>query len=43
MDLRISIVALVAALGAGACSVADGGDGLAPAVSADATATACES
>ena len=38
MDLRISIVAL--ALGTGACSVAEGGGGLSPAVSADASATA---
>lgn len=43
MDLRISIVALVAALGTGACSVAEGGDGLSPAVSADSTATAVPS
>ena len=43
MDLRISIVALIAALGIGACSVADGGDGLSPAVSADSTATALPS
>src|SRR5688500_15703762 len=39
MDLRIWIVALVAALGTGACSVAGGGDGLVPAVSADPTST----
>ena len=43
MDLRISIVALVAALGTGACSVADGGDGLSPGVSADPGATALPS
>jgi plastocyanin len=43
MDLRISIVALVAALGTGACSVAAGGDGLAPAVSADPAVTAVPS
>ena len=43
MDLKISIVALIAALGIGACSVADGGDGLAPAVSADTAATAVPS
>ncbi len=39
MDLKISIVALIAALGIGACSVANGGDGLSPGVSADSTAT----
>ena len=43
MDLRISIVALIAALGAGACSVADGGDGLSPVVSGDSPATALPS
>ena len=43
MDLRISIVALIAALGIGACSVADGGDGLSPAISADSTPTALPS
>jgi plastocyanin len=43
MGLKISIVALLAALGTGACSVADGGDGLAPAVSADTAATAVPS
>lgn len=37
MNLKISIVALVAALGT-ACSVAEGGGGLAPAVSADPVA-----
>ena len=43
MRLRISIVTLVAALSTGACSVAEGGDGLAPAVSADPTTTAVQS
>src|SRR5688572_33220096 len=43
MDLKISIVALIAALGIGACSVADGGDGLSPGVSADSAATAVPS
>ncbi|MCD6020721.1 MAG: hypothetical protein K0R20_431 [Actinomycetia bacterium] len=43
MRSKISIVALVAALGTGACSVAEGGDGLAPAVSADPATTAVPS
>ena len=41
MDLRTSILALTVAIGAGACSVAGGGDGLTPGVSVDpSTATA---
>jgi plastocyanin len=39
MDLRSSILTLTVALGAVACSVADGGDGLAPVVSADPSST----
>jgi plastocyanin len=39
MDLRTLILALTVAVGACACSVADGGDGLAPAISADPAAT----
>jgi plastocyanin len=43
MDLKFSIVAFIATLGIGACSVADGGDGLSPAVAADSTVTALPS
>jgi hypothetical protein len=39
MDLRVPILTLSIALGAVACSVADGGDGLAPVVSADPSST----
>ena len=35
MDLRSSIITLTVALGAGACSVTGGGDGLTPAVTVD--------
>jgi plastocyanin len=39
MDLRRSIFALTVAVGAGACSISGGGDGLAPAISADPSPT----
>ncbi len=42
MDLRTSILALTVAIGAGACSVAGGGDGLTPGVSVDPSTTTAE-